>query len=64
MKKTIENFKIHLINEEKSSATVEKYLRDVKAMVLWLEGRTPTKALIVEYKNKLIDIPIAAYIVK
>ena len=30
-KQIIEKFKTYLINEEKSSATIEKYIRDVEA---------------------------------
>jgi len=35
-KQLIEKFKIYLINEEKSSATLEKYIRDVLAFMEWL----------------------------
>ena len=32
--KLIKNFKIHLVEEEKSSATIEKYIRDVTALMV------------------------------
>ena len=32
----IENFKSYLIDEEKSQATIEKYIRDVTAFFTWL----------------------------
>ncbi|MBQ7865898.1 MAG: tyrosine-type recombinase/integrase [Clostridia bacterium] len=38
---------------EKSGATVEKYLRDVRKFAAWLEGRAVSKRLIVEYKEQL-----------
>jgi len=31
--KTIEDFRDHLHNEEKSGVTIEKYLRDVRAFI-------------------------------
>ena len=34
----IENFENYLINEEKASATLEKYMRDVKAFWVWTSG--------------------------
>lgn len=51
--KEIRNFKIHLINEEKSEATVEKYLRDVKAFKKWLNCELLSKERVIEYKEVL-----------
>ena len=34
----IELYKNHLVNEEKSKITIEKYIRDVKAFSKWLEN--------------------------
>ena len=48
-------FKQHLISEEKSANTLEKYLRDVRAFASFLSGREVTKELVVAYKQKLID---------
>ena len=39
----IQAYADHLRLEEKSAATVEKYLRDVRAFARWLEGREITK---------------------
>lgn len=50
----IENFKIYLLNEEKSKATQEKYIRDVTSFVKWNMGRELTKQRILEYKEYLI----------
>ena len=35
----------HLLNEERSRGTIEKYLRDVNAFSAWLGGRQVTKEL-------------------
>ena len=53
-KHTIENYKNHLIEEEKSTATIEKYIRDINAFAEWINGREITKSLVLEYKNTLI----------
>jgi len=52
---SIRTFHQYLICEEKSAATVEKYLRDVRAFLLFAEERTVTKELVVAYKNALIE---------
>lgn len=36
-------YKNHLIEEEKSEVTIEKYVRDVKAFYEWADGRELTK---------------------
>lgn len=51
----IRNFEEYLINEEKSKLTLEKYIRDVKAFCVWLEGREVDKKVVVEYKQNLIE---------
>ena len=53
--KVIEMFKKHLVNEEKSQATIEKYIRDINTFLTWLGDRELTKHLVVEYKNILIE---------
>ena len=51
----MENFKSHLINEEKSEATVRKYLHDVAVFVDWLGERVLEKVAVVEYKAGLCE---------
>ena len=51
----INHFKKHLISEERSSATVEKYVRDVTAFSEWLSGREVDKNTVVEYKAYLTE---------
>ena len=52
--KIIKKFEEHLIDEEKSRATIEKYIRDITAFAAWLGGSEPAKAKILEYKDRLI----------
>lgn len=52
-KSTIESYKNYLVEEEKSSVTIEKYIRDITAFVNWTEGNELTKTLVLEYKNML-----------
>lgn len=46
-------FKEHLILEERSAATVEKYIRDVKAFAAFENGAEITKETVIEYKKYL-----------
>ena len=55
MQKKITKFKEYLINEEKSSSTIEKYVHDVTEFLNWLNNRNLTKSEILEYKRKLIN---------
>ncbi len=49
----IAEFKEHLIFEERSTATIEKYLRDVKAFAAYAQNNTVTKETVIAYKNLL-----------
>ena len=49
----IENFKSYLIDEEKSQATIEKYIRDVTAFFTWLTHGEIEKKTVLEYKEYL-----------
>ena len=44
----------HLQLEEKSGATIEKYLRDIGAFACWLDGRAISKELTSEWKASLV----------
>ena len=46
-------FKEHLILEERSENTIEKYMRDIKAFVLFLQSATLTKEVVIDYKKHL-----------
>ena len=49
----ISDFKEHLILEERSTATVEKYIRDVKAFAVYINGAEITKETVINYKKQL-----------
>lgn len=44
-----------LRQEERAPATIEKYLRDVRAFAFWLDGRTVTRELASEWKARLLS---------
>ena len=54
-KKEIEQYRLFLIEEEKSEATVEKYTRDVRAFAAWCGKEPLTKTKVLAYKKKLTD---------
>ena len=45
----------YLLSEEKSPATCEKYMRDIRSFYRFSGGRELCKALIIEYKNWCIE---------
>ena len=49
----ISGFKEYLILEERSRATVEKYIRDVKVFSAFVNGVEITKEVVIEYKKHL-----------
>ncbi len=51
--KAIAEFKEHLILEERSEITVEKYIRDVKAFAAYTLNGTITKETVIAYKKHL-----------
>ncbi len=55
MSKHIQSYEDHLRMEEKSAATVEKYLRDIRAFACWLDGREITKERTSEWKSFLVE---------
>lgn len=52
---SINDFNNNLYSEEKSSATIEKYMRDVKAFYCFALNSSVTKEIVIEYKKKLIS---------
>lgn len=53
--KNIETFQNHLLQEEKSTATMEKYLRDVRAFLVFSGQAAITKDLVMTYKQALLE---------
>ena len=49
----IKNFRKDLALQEKSTATIEKYIRDVKAFATYTQGDVVTKEIVIAYKNYL-----------
>ena len=49
----MESYHQYLIREEKSTATVEKYLRDARAFVVYVGGEIVTKEVVMAYKKEL-----------
>ncbi len=49
----IEEYRNYLYEEEKSRATIEKYLCDLKKLIGYANGQTLTKSLMLNYKEKL-----------
>lgn len=53
--KIIKKFKEYLIDEEKSKATIEKYIRDLTVFVSWLGGTELSKTKVLGYKEYIIS---------
>ncbi|MBQ8497970.1 MAG: tyrosine-type recombinase/integrase [Clostridia bacterium] len=51
----IKKYQDFLLEEEKSEATIEKYMRDIKAFAIFAEGRTLCKTLVLEYKSVIME---------
>ncbi len=51
----IQTFEKFLIREEKSRATIEKYMRDIRCFYTFLDGRAVTKETTVAYKTHLAE---------
>jgi len=51
----ISDFSTYLKSEEKSANTIEKYIRDVRAFLVYANSRTVTKELVIEYKSHLLS---------
>ena len=51
--KKIAEFKEHLILEERSEITIEKYIRDVKAFTAYTQNTSVTKETVIAYKKHL-----------
>ena len=48
-------FEQYLKTEERSDATIEKYLRDARQFVAWLRGRAVTKEVAASWKEHLVE---------
>lgn len=59
-KQVMEQFKVYLLQAEKSKATVEKYLRDIRAFLAFAEEKEVTKELVMQWKDSLLAEEYAA----
>ena len=50
----IDAFGQHLRQEERAAATIEKYQRDMREFTVWLNGRTVTKEVALDWKESLL----------
>lgn len=55
----INAFALHLFTEERAPATVEKYLRDVRAFARWMGGSTVTREAVAAWKEHLLSLHYA-----
>ncbi len=55
IKAQIQNFENYLYEEEKSKATIEKYMRDVRAFEVFLCGKEPSKCELIRYKKSIAE---------
>lgn len=51
----IETYKKYLTEEEKSQATIDKYIRDITVFCKWINERSIEKKTVLEYKEMLIS---------
>ena len=51
----LDKFRNFLFTEEKSDATIEKYIRDITAFVKWLGVRMLDKQAVLDYKSRLVE---------
>ena len=51
----LEGFKKHLLQEEKSPATIEKYVRDVRGFLQRCGGKELEKTVVLDYKDWLVE---------
>ena len=55
----IERFARQMRQEERSPGTVEKYLRDVRALERWLNGRPVTREFVAAWRDRLLERGLA-----
>ena len=55
MFRKLNEFYLFLVEEEKSISTIEKYVRDVKLFVEYVDGRSITKQEVMSYKKSLSE---------
>ena len=51
----INSYKCYLVEEEKSIATIEKYVHDISVFAEWLSDAEITNTVMLDYKHYLMD---------
>lgn len=51
---TLDDFRNHMLEEERSANTIHKYLRDIRKLMDYAQGAEITKSLVIEFKEKLL----------
>lgn len=51
---TLNGFRNHMLEEERSENTIHKYLRDIRKLMDYAQGAEVTKSLVIEFKEKLL----------
>ena len=51
----IQNFKGYLIDEEKSSSTLDKYIRDITVFMEWCNDTELSKSVVLAYKQNIVE---------
>ncbi len=51
----IKKFKGHLIDEEKSPSTLDKYVRDIAVFMEWCKETELSKSVVLEYKKDIVE---------
>ena len=51
----LRQFEAHLLCEERSAATVEKYLHDLRVFYAFMDGKALNKTAVLEYKSDLLN---------
>ena len=51
----LQEFKEYLLKQERSENTIQKYMRDVRAFLSYVNGREITKELVIAYKRNLSE---------
>lgn len=51
----IDDYRNNLILQEKRVATIEKYIRDIRAFLVYTQDKTITKEIVIAYKSHLLE---------
>ena len=51
---SLKGFRNHMLEEERSENTIQKYLRDIRKLMDYAQGAEVTKSLVREFKEKLL----------